>query len=87
MKKALSILTLLLLMAATMQAQNQKKPDWQRWHYLSEEEMFDKSRGTTFVETDPPTGILAAKACVGIKVLATVVCLKACSFGEGLETH
>ena len=42
-------------MAATMQAQ-EKKPDWMRWHYLSEEEMYDKSRGMNFVETDPPTG-------------------------------
>ncbi len=56
MKKALSIFTLLLLMAATMQAQDQKKPDWMRWHYLSEEEMHDTSRGMNFVETDPPTG-------------------------------
>ena len=55
MKKVLSIFTLLLLMAATMQAQ-EKKPDWMRWHYLSEEEMYDKSRGMNFVETDPPTG-------------------------------
>ena len=56
MKKTLSILTLLLLMAATMQAQDNKKPDWMRWHYLSEEEMYDHSRGMNFVETDPPTG-------------------------------
>ena len=62
MKKALSIFTLLLLMAATMQAQDasttlsSQKPDWKRWHYLSEEEMYDHTRGTTFVETDPPTG-------------------------------
>ena len=56
MKKALSIFTLLLLMAATMQAQDQKKPDWMRWHYLSEEEMYDHSRGINFVETDPPAG-------------------------------
>jgi agmatine/peptidylarginine deiminase len=42
-------------MAVTMQAQ-EKKPDWMRWHYLSEEEMYDHTRGTTFVETDPPTG-------------------------------
>ena len=55
MKKSLSILTLLLLMAATMQAQ-EKKPDWMRWHYLSEEEMYDTSRGMNFVETDPPAG-------------------------------
>ena len=49
----------MLLMAATMQAQdtsNQKKPDWMRWHYLSEEEMYDTSRGLNFVETDPPAG-------------------------------
>ena len=59
MKKSLSIFTLMLLMAATMQAQdtsNQKKPDWMRWHYLSEEEMYDTSRGLNFVETDPPAG-------------------------------
>ena len=42
-------------MAATMQAQ-EKKPDWMRWHYLSEEEMYDTSRGMNFVETDPPAG-------------------------------
>ena len=64
MKKSLSIFTLLLLMAATMQAQDELpltpskggKPDWMRWHYLSEEEMYDTSRGLNFVETDPPTG-------------------------------
>ncbi len=55
MKKALSIFTLLLLMAATMQAQ-EKQPDWKRWHYLSEAEMHDKTRGVSFTETDPPTG-------------------------------
>ena len=56
MKKALSIFTLILLMATTMKAQDQKKPDWMRWHYLSEEEMYDTSRGMNFVETDPPAG-------------------------------
>ena len=57
MKKAISIFTLLLLMAATMQAQEEtRKPDWARWHYLSEEEMHDTSRGMNFVETDPPAG-------------------------------
>ena len=59
MRKALSIFTLLLLMSTAMQAQdatNQKKPDWARWHYLSEAEMYDTSRGMNFVETDPPTG-------------------------------
>ena len=51
-------------MAATMQAQDELpltpskggKPDWMRWHYLSEEEMYDTSRGMNFVETDPPAG-------------------------------
>jgi len=62
MKKALSIFTLMLLMAVTVQAQDastplsNQKPDWMRWHYLSEEEMYDTSRGMNFVETDPPTG-------------------------------
>ena len=57
MKKELSsIFTLLLLMAATMQAQDNKKPDWARWHYLSEAEMYDTSRGMNFIETDPPAG-------------------------------
>ena len=40
----------------SLQAQDQKKPDWARWHYLSEEEMYDTSRGMNFVETDPPAG-------------------------------
>ncbi len=55
MKKALSIFALLLLMAATVQAQ-EKKTDWRKLHYLSEEEMYDTSRGRNFVETDPPAG-------------------------------
>ena len=57
MKKALSVFTLLLLMATAMQAQEEtRKPDWARWHYLSEAEMHDTSRGMNFVETDPPAG-------------------------------
>ena len=59
MKKSITIFTLLLLIATTIQAQDtnsQKKPDWMRWHYLSEEEMYDHSRGMNFVETDPPAG-------------------------------
>ena len=55
MKKALSVFTLFLLIVVTAQAQ-EKKPDWKRWHYLSEEEMYDTSRGMNFVETDPPAG-------------------------------
>ena len=63
MKKAISIFTLLLLLATiSLQAQDasttlsNQKSDWQRWHYLSEDEMYDTSRGMNFVETDPPTG-------------------------------
>ena len=56
MKKTLSVITLLLLMAATTLQAQDKKPDWMRWHYLSEEEMYDTSRGLNFVETDPPAG-------------------------------
>ena len=56
MKKTLSILTLLFMMAATVQAQDSKKPDWKRWHYLSEAEMYDNTRGVNFTETDPPAG-------------------------------
>jgi len=55
MKKAFSIFTLLLLVAVTLHAQ-EKQPDWMRWHYLSEEEMYDTSRGMNFVETEPPAG-------------------------------
>ena len=55
MKKAFSIFTLLLLAAVTLHAQ-EKQPDWMRWHYLSESEMYNPSRGMNFVETDPPTG-------------------------------
>jgi len=43
-------------MAASVHAQDNTKPDWMRWHYLSEEEMYDNSRGMNFVETDPPAG-------------------------------
>ena len=55
MKKALSIFTFLLLLVVTLHAQ-EKQPDWKRWHYLSEEEMHNTSRGMNFVETDPPAG-------------------------------
>ena len=56
MKKAYFIIILFLMAAVSLQAQDEKKPDWQRWHYLSEAEMYDTSRGMNFLETDPPTG-------------------------------
>ena len=55
MKRFLSIFTLLALMTTVSFAQ-EKKPDWKRWHYLSEEEMYNTTRGVNFVETDPPAG-------------------------------
>ena len=56
MKRLFSFVAITALMAVmTVQAQD-RKPDWARWHYLSEEEMYDTSRGENFVETDPPTG-------------------------------
>ena len=34
----------------------ENKPDWRKLHYLSEEEMLSKERGTLFQETTPPSG-------------------------------
>lgn len=57
MKRFLSIFTLLALMTASVSSfAQEKKPDWKRWHYLSEEEMHNTTRGVNFVQTDPPTG-------------------------------
>ena len=55
MKKTISLLTLVLLLASASFAQ-EKTPDWKRWHYLSEDEMHNTTRGENFVETDPPAG-------------------------------
>ncbi len=56
MKKLFSFITIIALTTVmTVQAQN-RKPDWARWHYLSEEEMNTPVRNENFVETDPPTG-------------------------------
>ena len=56
MKKVFSLIAIIALAAImTVQAQN-RKPDWARWHYLSEEEMNTPVRNENFVETDPPTG-------------------------------
>ncbi len=57
MKKILlSIAVLTLIFSIKVNAQEQKTPDWKRWHYLSEEEMNTPVRNMNFVETDPPTG-------------------------------
>ena len=56
MKRLFSFIAITALMAVmTVQAQD-RKPDWARWHYLSEEEMNTPVRNENFVETDPPTG-------------------------------
>ena len=56
MKKLFSFVTIIALTAMmTVQAQ-ERKPDWARWHYLSEEEMNTPVRNEMFVETDPPAG-------------------------------
>ena len=56
MKKLFSFVTIIALTAVmTVQAQ-ERKPDWARWHYLSEEEMNTPVRNEMFVETDPPAG-------------------------------
>ena len=56
MKKLFSFVTIIALAAVmTVQAQN-RKPDWARWHYLSEEEMYTPVRNENFIETPPPTG-------------------------------
>ena len=56
MKKLLSFIAIIALTATmTLQAQD-RKPDWARWHYLSEEEMNTPVRSENFTETPPPTG-------------------------------
>ena len=56
MKKLFSFIAIIALtVIMTVQAQD-RKPDWARWHYLSEEEMNTPVRNENFVETDPPTG-------------------------------
>ena len=56
MKKLfLSFVFISLVAVTTLQAQ-QQKPDWMRWHFLSEEEMYTPVRAINFTETPPPTG-------------------------------
>ena len=52
----LSFAVLALVFSIKVNAQEEKTPDWKRWHYLSEEEMYSPVRNENFVETDPPTG-------------------------------
>ena len=56
MKKLFTFIVIIAISALmTIQAQ-ERKPDWARWHYLSEEEMYTPVRNENFVETPPPAG-------------------------------
>ena len=53
----LFFLVCLLAWSYTMTyAQDTKKPDWKKLHYLSEEEMLSGEKSTLFNETNPPSG-------------------------------
>jgi agmatine/peptidylarginine deiminase len=56
MKKAFTILAFVALIAVTALQAQDRKPDWMRWHYLSEEEMLTPVKSENFIETPPPTG-------------------------------
>ncbi len=56
MKRFFTTLTLITLIAITALQAQERKPDWARWHYLSEEEMYMPVKSENFIETDPPTG-------------------------------
>ena len=56
MKKSIILFFLFSLMVTTTLQSQDRKPDWMRWHYLSEEEMNTPVRATNFIETPPPTG-------------------------------
>ena len=56
MKKMLWYLLITFLCFQTeMEAQEVVTSDWERWHYLSEEEMYAEVNTTQFVETSPPS--------------------------------
>ena len=54
--KTIIFLFLLTFVNAWVFAQDVKKPDWRKLHYLSEEEMNSNVRSSLYQETDPPTG-------------------------------
>ena len=56
MKKTLALFVFLSLMAVVTVHAQETKPDWMRWHYLSEEEMNTPVRAINFTETPPPAG-------------------------------
>ena len=54
--KLLVLAVLLTWVNALAFAQDTKKPDWKKLHYLSEEEMLSGAKATLFNETTPPSG-------------------------------
>ena len=54
--KLLVVVILLICVNATAVAQDKKKPDWRKLHYLSEEEMLSGEKSALFSETNPPAG-------------------------------
>ena len=54
--KYFAMASLLLFVNGLAIAQETKKPDWKKLHYLSEEEMLSGNRSSIYQETDPPTG-------------------------------
>ena len=51
-----TILSLCILFQWNAYGQENRKPDWRKLHYLSEEEMLSNEKSTLFTETDPPAG-------------------------------
>ena len=54
--KLIVLVGLLTWVNALSFAQDTKKPDWKKLHYLSEEEMLSGEKSTLFSETNPPSG-------------------------------
>ena len=48
--------SLLICFNGLAMAQETKKPDWRKLHYLSEEEMLSNEKSVLFNETNPPSG-------------------------------
>lgn len=56
-KRLFFISTFILIYTASVFAQEERKPDWRKLHYLSEEEMYMPiEHAVNFIETTPPEG-------------------------------
>ena len=56
MRRVFVLIVFGVLIAVSSAYAQEKKPDWRKLHYLSEAEMYDKTRAVNFTETNPPTG-------------------------------